>query len=116
MPVSAAFDRLDIVTPSGNPGELAVTASAFEGKALVCAAIAVAGDAEANKAWNEAVLRAASIYINGDPIYTDLKFATVVSGTSDLTGVEATCITTVTPWKPDYTGSKARVAIGEIRL
>lgn len=116
LPVTPAFDVLDISTPSGKPGQLAVTAIPFEGKAVVCAAIAFEGKPDDSKGWRDAVLRAASVYIMGEVVGNDLAFATVVPGSSNVDGAEAACEVTTTPWKADYTGAKARVAVGEVSL
>ncbi len=114
--VTEAFDRLPLSTPSGKMAMLAVTALEQDGKARVCAAFGLEGAPDASADWIAAVLRAASVYINGELIQTGVPFASITADQSDLIGAEAKCMLSATKWKPDYTGVKARVGVGEIRI
>lgn len=104
--VSPVFDVMSLTAPNGALTELAATAFMHENKAIVCAAASGGGEA-----WLARVLGSATVYINGEPIQAGLGFGAAYPEAGDLTGKDAFCAETQSPWKPDYSGAKARVAV-----
>jgi len=93
-----------------------VAARENQGKVEVCAARMATRSPAATLWFDDKVLAAASVRVDGGRVLTGLDFANVLSETNDVLGKPATCVRTGKSWKPEYNGARVEVEIPRQRF
>ncbi len=94
-------------------GGITIVARAFErnGVTVICGAWTTDRQSALSTLWNDAVLEAGSIFLDGDRAVTNLSFMRLVRYSDNIAGEQANCVASGRPWKADYAAAPARVRI-----
>ena len=94
-------------------GGITVVARAFErnGVTVICGAWAMDSQSGPTRDYNDDVLEAGSVFLDGDRAVQNLSFMRLVPYSDNIAGEQANCVATGLSWKADYTTSPARVRL-----
>jgi len=92
---------------------ITVVARAFElnGVTVICGAWAMDSQGGLTRDYNDDVLEAGSVFLDGDRAVQNLSFMRRVPYSDNIAGEQANCVATGLSWKADYTTSPARVRL-----
>ncbi len=94
-------------------GGITIAARAFErnGVTVICGAWTMDRQSALSTLWNDDVLEAGSVFLDGDRAVTNLSFMRLVRYSDNIAGEQANCVAAGLPWKADYDAAPARVRI-----
>ncbi len=95
----------------GSGGGITIVARAFErnGVTVICGAWTMDRQSALSTLWNDDVLEAGSVFLDGDRAVQNLSFMRRVPYSDNIAGDQANCVATGLPWKADYVVVPARV-------
>ncbi len=90
---------------------ITVVARAFErnGVAVICGAWTIDSQSGLTRDYNDDVLEAGSVFLDGDRAVQNLSFMRRVPYSDNIAGEQANCVATGLPWKADYDAAPARI-------
>ena len=92
-------------------GGITIVARAFErnGVTVICGAWTMDRQSALSTLWNDDVMEAGSVFLDGDRAVQNLSFMRRVPYSDNIAGDQANCVATGLPWKADYVVVPARV-------
>ncbi len=92
---------------------ITVVARAFErnGVTVICGAWAMDSQGGLTRDYNDDVLEAGSVFLDGDRAVQNLSFMRLVPYSDNIAGEQANCVAPGLPWKADYATAPARVRL-----
>ena len=92
---------------------ITVVARAFErnGVTVICGAWTIDSQGGLTRDYNDDVLEAGSVFLDGDRAVQNLSFMRLVPYSDNIAGEQANCVATGLPWKTDYATVPARVRL-----
>ena len=92
-------------------GGITIAARAFEqnGVTVICGAWTMDRQSGLTHDYNDDVLEAGSVFLDGDRAVQNLSFMRLVPYSDNIAGEQANCVATGLPWKADYAAAPARV-------
>ena len=92
---------------------ITVVARAFErnGVTVICGAWTIDSQSGLTRDYNDDVLEAGSVFLDGDRAVQNLSFMRLVPYSDNIAGEQANCVAAGLPWKADYATAPARVRL-----
>jgi hypothetical protein len=92
---------------------ITVVARAFErnGVTVICGAWTIDSQSGLTRDYNDDVLEAGSVFLDGDRAVQNLSFMRLVPYSDNIAGEQANCVAASLPWKADYVAVPTRVRI-----